>query len=68
VAEFFRTPETKVPDTLLHSFDPDVARVQWSILATEVLIREFVHGDNHGSIADEFQASSQLAEMRPLAP
>jgi len=56
VAEFFETSEKQVRNTLLHSFDPDIARLQWSILATEVLIREFVHGDDHESISDEFRA------------
>ena len=56
VAEFFEIPEKQIHDTLLHSFDPDVARLQWSILSTEILIREFVHQESHESISDEFRA------------
>ena len=56
VAEFFEIPEKQIHHTLLHSFDPEVARLQWSILSTEILIREFVHQENHESIADEFRA------------
>jgi len=56
VAEFFEIPEYRIRDILLKSFDPDVGRLRWSMLATEVLIREFVHQENHELISDEFRA------------
>ena len=56
VAEFFEIPEKQIHDILLHSFDPEIARLQWSILSTEILIREFVLQENHESISDEFRA------------
>lgn len=55
VAEFFDVTEGTLRKTLLESFDPYGDRIRWSVLSAEILIREFVHRDDHHDISDEFR-------------
>ena len=51
----FDITEDTLRKALLESFDPYSERIRWSVLSAEILIREFVHQDDHHNISDEFR-------------
>jgi asparagine synthetase B (glutamine-hydrolysing) len=56
LSDLLEVPADKLRDIALGSFDKNISRVQYSFLSMEILVRLFIHNENHENISEEFKA------------